>query len=109
LTKKVNETSSFSTTGEYLIEEFIEGPEYSIEAATFKGETTIDQYPEKIVTPSPTAVELSHMQLAALTSEQKMKISKVVVSVINALEIDNTVTHTEVKWTKKGPVVIEIG
>jgi len=54
-------------------------------------------------------VEIGHLQPAILSPVQKMQISSIVVSAINALEIDNTFTHTEVKGTKKGPVVIEIG
>ncbi len=106
----IDETFSYSKTGNVLIEEFIEGPEYSIEAVTFKGKTTIVQYTEKIITPFPNVVELGHIQPAADLSEtQKKRIDKVVIKAINSIGLDNTVTHTEVKYSKSGPVIIEVG
>ncbi len=109
ITEHLNETISFSTTGEFLIEEFVEGPEFSIEAVTYSGETTIVQFTEKIITPYPYVVELGHLQPATLNEDQKKEISEVVKAAISALKLDNTVTHTEIKWTEKGPVIIEIG
>jgi len=105
----IDETISFSKKEEFLIEEFIDGPEYSIESVTFKGKTTIVQYTEKIITPSPTVVEMGHIQPANLTDSQKQQIDRVVTEAIKALGLDNTVTHIEVKLSKKGPVVIEVG
>ena len=109
LVSHIHETIYFSSTNEFLIEEFIEGPEYSIEAVTFKGKTTIVQYTEKIITPYPNVVELGHIQPATINKNQKTEIDKIVTSAIDAIGLNNTVTHTEVKLTEKGPVVIEIG
>ncbi len=105
----IDETISFSTTQEFLIEEFIDGPEYSIEAVTYSGKTEIIQFTEKMITPPPNVVETGHLQPATLTEEQKDKISEIVKSAIKALGLDNTVSHTEIKLTEKGPVIIEVG
>ena len=105
----IDETISFSTTQEFLIEEFLEGPEFSIEAVTYSDETKIVQFTEKMITPPPNVVELGHLQPATFTEEQKDKISEIVISAIKALGLNNTVSHTEIKLTKKGPVIIEIG
>lgn len=105
----IEETLSFSRSGSFLIEEFIDGPEFSIESVTFKGKTEVIQYTEKIITPFPNVVELGHIQPADLSDIEKKEIEKVVIKGIEALGLDNTVTHTEVKLNKSGPVIIEIG
>lgn len=105
----IDETMSFSKAGDFLIEEFVDGPEYSVESVTYRGKTTVIQYTEKIITPFPNVVELGHLQPAELSESEKHLIDQAVGSAIEAIGIDNTVSHTEVKLTKKGPVVIEIG
>lgn len=105
----IEETLSFSRSGSFLIEEFIEGLEFSIESVTFKGKTEVIQFTEKIITPFPNVVEIGHIQPAELSNIEKEEIKKVVVKGIEALRLDNTVTHTEVKLSNSGPVIIEIG
>lgn len=102
-------TSRFSKNGEIIIEEFLDGPEFSVETITFKGKTTVVQITEKFVIPFPRTVEMGHLQPAQLGKEQKNKISEVVVSAIEAIGIDNSAAHTEVKLTSGGPKIVEIG
>jgi len=107
--KYITISRSFSKTGEIIIEEFLYGPELSVEAVTFKGKTTIVQFTEKFITPFPRTVEMGHLQPATLTDIQRRKVSEVVITAITAIGIDNSASHTEVKLTKEGPKIIEIG
>ena len=102
-------TAAFSKDGKLIVEEFLEGPEYSIEALTHQGHTEIIQYTEKFVTPFPYTVEMGHLQPADLTPQQRAAIGKAVKGAIEAVGLQNTASHTEVKWTPKGPKVVEIG
>jgi len=106
--KNIGITRHFSCNGEVIIEEFLEGPEYSIESITFHGRTTTIQYTEKFITPFPHTVEIGHLQPADLTPEQKKQIAKVVKSAIEAIGIDNSAAHTEIKLTADGPKIVEI-
>jgi len=99
----------FSTAGDILIEEFIDGREYSVEAITFRGETTIIQFTEKFITPYPRTVETGHLQPAGLTDEERESIADVVVRALKSLGIENSASHTEVMLTAEGPKVIEVG
>ncbi|MDF1559923.1 MAG: ATP-grasp domain-containing protein [Bacteroidales bacterium] len=99
----------FATAGDILIEEFIHGREYSVEAITFRGETTIIQFTEKFTTPYPTTVETGHLQPAGLTAVERECIAEVVVRALRALGIENSASHTEVMLTANGPKVIEVG
>lgn len=107
--KEIESTLSFSQDGSYLIEEFIDGQEYSVESITYRGVTSIIQYTEKLVSSFPYTVELGHIQPAGLSDHQRKEISELVVQAINSLGIDNSAAHTELKWTKKGPLILEIG
>ncbi len=107
--QKIEATLSFAPDGNYLIEEFVEGPEYSAESITYMGRTAVVQYTEKLITPYPETVELGHFQPAELCDEQIDEIDQTVKKAVKALGIDNSAGHTELKWTAKGPVVIEVG
>ncbi len=100
----IEESRSFSSSGDVLLEEFLEGKEYSVEAITFRGETSIIQYTEKFITPYPNTVETGHLQPADLTSTEKNAISAVVKSALTALGIENSASHTEIMMTKGGPL-----
>lgn len=109
LTKYLPESKSYSSNGDVLIEEFLEGKEYSVETISYCGVTTIIQYTEKIITPYPNTVEMGHIQPADLTEKEKEDIKNIVISGINALGINNSAAHSEVMLTHSGAKVIEIG
>ena len=108
---KLNEifTRSYSSDDSIIIEEFIEGREYSIESITYGGETHIIQYTEKIITDYPFTVEMGHIQPANLNDNEKNDIDSSIKRAIIALNLDNCATHTELKLTNEGPKIIEIG
>jgi Biotin carboxylase len=105
----VAHSSHYSTNGDYLIEEFIAGTEYSVETITFKGKTHTVQFTEKYITPYPQTVEVGHLQPAIISNSQKNIIELVVSNAIKALGIDNSASHTELKLTNDGVKIIEIG
>jgi biotin carboxylase len=105
----LKESRLFSSAGDVLLEEFLEGKEYSVEAITFRGETSVIQFTEKFITPYPNTVETGHLQPADLSSTEKTAISAVVRSALTALGIENSASHTEIMITKRGPYVIETG
>ena len=109
LEKFEKQTRSFSSDHSFLIEEFIDGKEYSVESLTCKGKTSVIQITEKILTPYPYTVEIGHIQPAELTAREKITVEETIKTTIRALGIANSATHTELKITKNGPVVIEIG
>jgi len=69
----IAESRSFSSSGDVIIEEFLQGMEYSVEAVTFNGETTIVQITEKYITPYPRTVEMGHLQPADLEMTVRMQ------------------------------------
>ena len=103
------EALRYSSTGQVLLEEFLEGPEVSVEAVTFQGKTYVIQITDKVITPYPNTVELAHYQPSQLSALELNQIGEVVEAAIEALGIDFSGSHAELKLTPQGPKMIEIG
>ncbi|MBP5505164.1 MAG: ATP-grasp domain-containing protein [Bacteroidales bacterium] len=90
-----------------LVEEFIEGPEYSIESLHHDGKSEVIQFTEKKTTEFPYNVELGHIQPANISDENKQKIREIVAKIGKALNFVNCPSHTELKINDRGIFVIE--
>ena len=101
------ETIRYTKKSSVLVEEFIEGKEYSIESLHWNGNTENIQYTEKRTTPFPYNVELGHIQPADISSIDKEKIRKIIEQLAIVLKFDNCASHTELKINNKGIFVIE--
>lgn len=92
----------------WLLEEFLEGQEVSVEAYTHQGETTIIGITDKSLTGAPYFIEDGHMFPADLDESLEQDIRDYVVKVLHAVGHDHGISHTEVKLTKDGPRIVEI-
>lgn len=99
----------YSKVGQVVLEEFLRGPEYSVEGITFRGESKVVQITEKFVTPFPHTVEMGHLQPASLSPVEKQAVEECVLAAIQAIGIDNSASHTEIKVMAGRGRVIEIG
>lgn len=109
VSRHVNQTRSFSSEGKVIVEEFLDGKEYSVESITYRGKTTVIQITEKFLSKQPYTVEMGHLQPADISENKKEKIKRVVEKAISAIGIDNSASHAEVMMTSDGPKLIEIG
>jgi len=103
----VKEALQYTKKGNVLIEEFIEGQEYSIEGIHYNGEHHVIQYTEKITTPLPYNVELGHIQPADISDREKIEINSIISRIAASLGFMNCASHTELKINQKGIFVIE--
>lgn len=100
---------SCSRHGKVIIEEFLDGPEVSVEVMVVNGVVNILQITDKITTEAPHFVELGHTQPSQLPMDTQEAIRKVTVAACKAIGIDKGPAHVEMKVTKRGPVMIELG
>lgn len=91
-----------------LVEQCLDGPEFSVETVTFDGRTTVIGITDKQVIGEPWFIEAGHMFPAALEPEVEAGIAEVARAAIGALGLDNTVAHTEIKLTADGPRLVEV-
>lgn len=103
----MKETLQYTRMDSVLIEEFIEGKEYSIESLHYNGKSEVIQFTEKQTTHFPYNVELGHIQPANISEEHKTEICSIIEKIGNALKFKNCPSHTELKINKKGIYVIE--
>lgn len=97
-----------SRNGIVMAEEFMTGPEVSVEAMTVNGETTIITITDKYITPPPYFVEIAHCEPSRLSEEQQEQIRETALQAIRAIRLQNGPSHTELKFTEEGPKVVEI-
>lgn len=107
LEQSMAEALEYSKLDSVLVEEFIEGPEYSIEGLHYDGKSEVIQFTEKKTTEFPYNVELGHIQPANISDENKQKIRKIVARIGKALRFENCPSHTELKINERGIFVIE--
>ena len=107
LEQSMAEALEYSKLDSVLVEEFIEGPEYSIEGLHYDGTSEVIQFTEKKTTEFPYNVELGHIQPANISEKNKQKIREIVAKIGKALRFENCPSHTELKINERGIFVIE--
>lgn len=107
LQEAMQEALQYSHLDTVLVEEYIEGQEYSIEGLHYDGKSEVIQFTEKTTTEFPYNVELAHKQPANLTENQKNDIRELVSKIADCMHFENCTSHTELKINERGIFIIE--
>ncbi|AVR01176.1 lactate dehydrogenase [Oceanobacillus iheyensis] len=102
-------SKKYSHNGQIILEEYMQGPEVSVETLSVEGKTYIIAITDKVTTGAPNFVEMGHSIPSKLPIKTKANIEKVVISAVKAMGINNGPTHTELIITQDGPKIVEIG
>ena len=92
-----------------LIEQFIEGPEFSIEIIVWNGEVNVLTVTDKKTTEAPHFVELGHNQPSCRTAEEVETLKAAAVAGVRALGVNNCACHAEAKLMDGKAYLMEIG
>jgi biotin carboxylase len=93
-----------------LVEEFVEGQEYSVEYCSWEGRHTFLALTQKRTTGSPHFIETGHSEPADVSREVLSHVQDVVSHALDALGVTCGASHSEVKIDAAGHVgIIEIG
>lgn len=110
LAEAVKHAISESFEKKALIEEFVEGKEYSVEYISFKGQHHFLAITEKFTTGEPNFVETGHMEPANIDEYLVKKIKSVVEHALDSLKLENGASHSEIKIDNEDNIkIIEIG
>lgn len=100
----------FSRTSKAIVEEYIDGREFSVEYISHNGKHYFLQITDKVTSGAPRFVEIQHHQPANITPQVWNEIKSIVERALTALRIENSASHTEVKLNSKGELfIIETG
>lgn len=108
--KAVEAAIAASFENQALIEEYVEGQEYSVEGISYHGVHHILAVTLKYTTGAPSYIETGHFEPAPLSKEIYKQVEKVVCHALDSLEIKNSASHAEIKIDDEGNIkIIEIG
>ena len=91
------------------MEQFIEGPEFSIEIIVWNGKVNVLTVTDKKTTGAPHFVELGHNQPSCYSAEEVEILKAAAVSGVKALGVNNCACHAEAKLMNGKAYLMEIG
>lgn len=92
-----------------MLEQFVEGPEFSVEIIVWNSKINVLTVTDKKTTEAPYFVELGHNQPSTFPSEIVEKIKSAAVAGVKALQVNNCACHAEVKVQEGEAYIMEIG
>ena len=92
-----------------LIEQFIEGPEFSIEIIVWNGRVNVLTVTDKKTTGAPHFVELGHNQPSCYSKEDVDTLEAAAIAGVKALGVNNCACHAEAKLMNGKAYLMEIG
>ena len=97
-----------SRTGNAIIEEYMEGPEYSIDALVYNGTMTITGFAIRHIKYPPYFIEVGHTMPAVLDKKQHDELISVFALGAKSLGLTCGAAKADIKYTSKGPMIGEI-
>lgn len=92
-----------------LLEQFIEGPEFSIEIIVWNGKVNVLTVTDKKTTGAPHFVELGHNQPSCFSATDVETLKTAAVAGVKALGVNNCACHAEAKLMYGKAFLMEIG
>lgn len=102
-------SQSQSRSGSVILEEYMQGPEVSVEVMVVKGEAHVLAITDKLTTGAPYFVEMGHSQPSNLDFGIQEEIIKLTKKAVEAVGINCGPAHVEMIITSQGPKMVELG
>ena len=92
-----------------MLEQFVEGPEFSVEIIVWNKKVNVLQVTDKKTTEAPYFVELGHNQPSLFPEHIVEAVKRAAIMGVRALEVNNCACHAEVKVQDGQAYIMEIG
>ena len=92
-----------------MLEQFIEGPEFSVEIIVWNKQVNVLQVTDKKTTEAPYFVELGHNQPSLFPEPVVEAVKRAAIMGVRALEVNNCACHAEIKVQAGQAYIMEIG
>lgn len=109
LAEALNYSSENGRRGDVIMEEYMQGPEVSVEVMVKDGVAHVLQITDKLTTGAPHFVEMGHSQPSRLPEVTQEAISDLAKRAAMSVGIQNGPAHVEIIVTKNGPKMVELG
>ena len=96
-------------TGSFVLEGYLAGPEVSVEGVVQQGRITLYAIIDKDPMAEPSFIERGECTPSRHPASLQNEILEMVRRGVEALSLTNSAIHAEIKLTRKGPRIVEIG
>lgn len=104
----LEEAISYSRTGKAIVEDYMEGPEFSIDALVCNGKVIITGFADRHIYFEPYFIELGHTMPSECSPKVKSELVECFTNAVHALGLTEGVAKGDIKYTEKGPMIGEI-
>lgn len=104
-----NRAKAESRDSSVMLEQFIEGPEFSVEIIVSQRKIYVLQVTDKKTTGAPFFVELGHSQPSLFPTNVVDAVRDAAVRGVKALELNDCAAHAEIKYQDAKAYIMEIG
>ena len=92
-----------------MLEQFVEGPEFSVEIIVWNKKVNVLQVTDKKTTEAPYFVELGHNQPSLFPEPIVEAVKRAAIMGVSALDVNNCACHAEIKVQDGQAYIMEIG
>ncbi|GIF16721.1 ATP-grasp domain-containing protein [Actinoplanes teichomyceticus] len=103
---RTDRVSTLLVLEDFLMEEYLDGREFSVETFSFAGRHVVVTVTEKLTHPTRPA-ELGHVVPARIGEDERARVCAAVTRFLDHIGIADGAGHTEVKLTGQGPRIVE--
>ena len=97
-----------SRSATVILEEYMEGPEYSIDALVYDGTMTITGFADRHIFYPPYFIETGHTMPAIIEQHKRLELISAFAKGVAALGLSCGAAKADIKFTSKGPQIGEI-
>ena len=97
-----------SRTGTIILERYMEGPEYSIDAVVYNGTLTVTGFADRHIYYPPYFIETGHTMPTAAGEKEKAELIAAFAAGVKALGLTCGAAKADIKYTPDGPEIGEI-
>ena len=108
LVRALKEALAYSRSKRAIVEDYMEGPEFSIDALVVEGRVIVTGLADRHIYFAPHFVELGHTMPSSLAPEKKAEVVRVFCAGVRALGLTNGAAKGDVKLTGHGAMIGEI-
>lgn len=108
LEKAVEESFKYSSSKTVIIEEFLDGKEFSIDALVYEDSFTVTGFASRHIFYPPYFIEMGHTLPSLISEQDKLNLISTFSLAVKALGLSCGAAKADIKLTSKGPKIGEI-